>query len=97
MLSYSHLRTEQLIYISALSKLRESAETSAVLCTNLNGIVFTKQIWTTHLTTVIKYMVELIFLLVPEWFEGVARVAVDGAGVAEVVIFRQFRLKITTK
>ena len=37
-LCHSYLCTEQLIYISAL-KLRESAEISAVRCTNLNGIV----------------------------------------------------------
>ena len=36
-LYYSHLCTEQLIYVSALSKLRESADISAVRYTNLNG------------------------------------------------------------
>ena len=38
-LCHLHLCTEQLIYISALSKLRESAEISAVRYTNLYGIV----------------------------------------------------------
>ena len=37
---HSHLCTEYLIYISALYKLRESAEISAVRYTNLNGIVY---------------------------------------------------------
>ena len=36
--SHSHLCTEQLIYISMLSKLQESAEISAVWYTNMNGI-----------------------------------------------------------
>ena len=35
----SHLCTEQLIHISALSKLQESAEISTVRYTNLNGTV----------------------------------------------------------
>ena len=39
MLCYSHLRTEQLIHISALSKLRKSAEISAVRYTNMSDIV----------------------------------------------------------
>ena len=38
-LCHSHLYTEQLIYISALSKLRESEDISAFRYTNLNGIV----------------------------------------------------------
>ena len=38
-LCYSHVCTEQLIYITALSKLQESAEISAVRYTNLNGSV----------------------------------------------------------
>ena len=37
--SRSHLCTEKLMYTSALSKLRESAEISAVRYTNMNGIV----------------------------------------------------------
>ena len=37
---HSHLFTEQLINTSALSKLQESAEISAVRYTNLKGIVF---------------------------------------------------------
>ena len=39
LLCHSYLCTEQLICISALSKLRESAEISAVRYINLNGIV----------------------------------------------------------
>ena len=37
LLRHSHLCTEQLIYISLLYKLRESAEISAVRYTNING------------------------------------------------------------
>ena len=38
-MSHSHFCTEQLIYISALSKLQEGAEISAFRYKNLNGIV----------------------------------------------------------
>ena len=38
-LYHSHFCTEQLICISALSELRESAEISSIRYTNLNGIV----------------------------------------------------------
>ena len=55
LLCHSHSSTKELIHISALSKLRESAEISAVRYTNLNSIVVKIKI-ASHIASIALYL-----------------------------------------